>query len=356
MSSTKPKPVYQLRRQSLLHQQAAAVNHPHLHLEKIIPAATAAAVVTHIPSVDEVTHLCKDMMHFNHLSKEIFVPKGQDADADEVDAEVADKQQSKKTPSSSRPLRRRSNSFDKLIKAFRLQDELDDDDSQELKDEAGKSKEDSQKFEPVHVPPPNKHSHRHHKHHHDKQDEAKGHHLHEAMLLSLIAKSVKSNENTSQANTQHPPASASAAASFRNSNPFDSGDVFDKLHASSSSMDSLCLDDLCAMAKMDAIQRDTEREIRAHLDQERREHHRGSTAAIRGHDEHEAAVLRATLQAYAAHSSSMTSCAIESISLTEFDGLIMPKSEVPIDVSSEHRRLWRPHKPSLHRKISATTA
>ena len=353
MSSTKPKPVYQLRRQSLLHQQTAAENQPpHLHLEKIIPVAAAAAVATHIPSVDEVTHICKDMMHFNHLSKEIVVPKGQEADADEVDAEVANKQQSKKT-SSSRPLRRRSNSFHKLIKAFRLQDELANDDSQELKDEAGKSKEDSQKFEPVHVPPPNKHGHRHHKHHHDTQEEAKDHHLHEAILLSLVAKSVKSNDNTSQANTQHPPTSAS---SFRNSNPFESADVFDKLHASSSSMDSLCLDDLCVMAKMDAIQRDTEREIRAHLDQERREHHRGSTAAIRDHDEHEAAVLRAALHAYAAHFSSMTSCAIESISLTEFDGLIMPKSELPIDVSSEHRRLWHPHNPSLHRKISATTA
>ena len=294
-------------------------------------------------------------MHFNHLSKEIVVLKDQDADADadEVDDELADENQPKKQrdtkkTSSTRSLRRRSNSFHKLIKAFRLQDELVDNDSEELEGDVVE-KEDSQKFEPVHVPPPNQH--RHHRLCDDNQDEAKDHHLHEALLLSLVAKSAKSSDVISQANTQQPP--TSAASSCRHSNPFDSGDVFDKLHASSSSMDSLCLDDLCAMAKMDVIQRDTEREIRAHLDQQR--HHNKECSLVRDRDEHEAAVLRATLHAYATHSSSM-SCAIESISLTEFDGLIMPKSEVPIDVSSEHRHLWRPHNPSLHRKISATTA
>ena len=128
MSSTKPKPVYQLRRQNLLHQKAPA-NPPQHHLGRTIPAAAAAAAATHVPSVDEVTHLCQDMMHFNHLSKEIVVLKDQDADADadEVDDELADENQPKKQrdtkkTSSTRSLRRRSNSFHKLIKAFRLQE------------------------------------------------------------------------------------------------------------------------------------------------------------------------------------------------------------------------------------------
>ena len=326
-SNSKPKPVYQLRRQNLLQHHDDSQR----HLQKIIPAAA-----THVPSVDDITNMCKFMMRQNHLSKEIVIPKGLDLDED-ADDEVhlaGAKQQIPK-----RPLRRRSNSFHKLIKAFRLHDELveDDDDEDEVDNQ---KKQDSLNFEPVHVPPPNHLNH----HHHDKPDETKANHLHEAMLLSLVAKSRKFNAQSA------PPA-----------NPFDSTDTFEKLHSCSSSMDSLCLDDLAAMAKMDIVQRETEREIRAHLDEERRCHTKGSQRHLHnGRDEHEhdheTAVLRATLQAYASHHASSTSCTIESISLTEFDGLIMPKSEVPIEVSSEHNRLWRPRHPSLHRKVSATTA
>ena len=347
-SNSKPRPVYQLRRQSLLQhhdrhhyeeQQDTVSTRSQRHLQEISPAAAAVAASTHIPSVDDVTNMCKAMMHLGHLSKEIVIPKGLDLDADEDD-EMHVSSAKQQPTSTERPLRRRSNSFDKLIKAFRLQDELSDDDEGE--DDAEK-KQESLNFEPVHVPPP-RHLNRHH---HDKPDGTKANHLHEAMLLSLVAKSAKSSEQ-----------SAPPAAAFHHANPFDSADVFEKLHASSSSMDSLCLDGLATMAKMDIVQRETEREIRAHLDEERRCHAKGSQRHLHnnGRDEHETAALRATLQAYASHHASSTSCTIESISLTEFDGLIVPKSEVPIEVSSEHNRLWRPRHPSLHRKVSATTA
>jgi hypothetical protein len=275
MFSTKPKSACQPRRQN---RTVTATEH---HLRDVSETDPAAADQTaRAPFVDKVTDMCQSMKRMGHLSKEI------------VDEEASKQRDAseKKTTMPRRALRRRSNSFDKLLRAFRLEEEIMKDDS---------DKEESQEFESVHVPPPNQ-DHRHH-------------HAH-----------PKTNPTTRPASPPY-------------SNPFGGAAMFDKLNASSSSVESLSLQDLSIMAKMDVVQRDTAREIRSRLKQENK------------------AAAQAAFSAYAAahHSSS---CAIESISLVEFDGLILPKSEVPTNVALEHRRRLRSYSPTQQKSYSAVSA